>query len=159
MNFKDCTNIDDIKNIYRKLVKQYHPDINKNVDDSIIKEINSQYDRAIKDLKDKKSTKKADSQVYEAEIFKDIVTQLIKFNDIEIEICNWYIWLSGNTRPIKDLLKSLKFRWAARKKQWYYRPDWCFSRNRKEWSMEQIRSTYGSKKYENDKLNKKRIVV
>ncbi|MGD9152427.1 MAG: hypothetical protein PVG30_02050 [Gammaproteobacteria bacterium] len=159
MNFKDCTNIDDIKNIYRKLVKQYHPDINKNVDDSIIKEINSQYDRAIKDLKDKKSTKKADSQVYEAEIFKDIIYQLIKFNDIEIEICNWYIWLSGNTRPIKDLLKSLKFRWAARKKQWYYRPDWCFSRNRKEWSMEQIRSTYGSKKYENDKLNKKRIVV
>ena len=158
--FKDCTNIDEVKNTYRKLVKKYHPDINKNVDDCFIKEINSQYDMAIKRLKDTKSTKKADSQVKEAELFKDIIVQLIKFDDIEIEICNWYLWVSGNTKPIKDLLKSLNFRWASKKKQWYYRPEWCYSRNRKEWSMEQIRSTYGSQKINNkESTSKKKLAA
>jgi curved DNA-binding protein CbpA len=158
--FKDCTNIDNIKNEYRKLAKKYHPDINTKSDDSIMKEINSQYDLAIKILKDTKSAKKADSQVQEAEIFKDIIAQLIKFDDIEIEICNWYLWISGNTKPIKELLKSLNFKWASKKKQWYYRPDWCFSRNRKEWSMEKIRSTYGSKNYsKNYSKNEKKMIT
>lgn len=31
-------------------------------------------------------------------------------------------WVSGNTRPIKDHLKAMGFKWAPKKKMWYLKP-------------------------------------
>ena len=31
-------------------------------------------------------------------------------------------WVSGNTKPIKDKLKAMGFKWAPKKKMWYLRP-------------------------------------
>lgn len=46
--FKDLTDLDEIKKQYRKLAKQYHPDLNKNADEDIMKEIISQYNDLLK---------------------------------------------------------------------------------------------------------------
>lgn len=32
------------------------------------------------------------------------------------------IWVIGNTKPMKDLLKELGFRWAPKKQGWYWKP-------------------------------------
>ncbi|MBS0350771.1 MAG: hypothetical protein JSR33_06240, partial [Proteobacteria bacterium] len=36
---------------------------------------------------------------------------------LEIEICGAWIWLSGDTRPHKELLKQNGFRWAPKKER------------------------------------------
>ena len=63
---------------------------------------------------------------------------------VEVEICGFFIYLHGDTRKYKELLKPLKFRWASKKKVWYWRPDWYSKRGGGEYSMTDIRQTYGS---------------
>ena len=67
--------------------------------------------------------------------------------DVKIELCGSWLWISGDTKPHKDNLKRIGCRWSNNKKQWYWRPPgsgraWFRSSN--EYSMEQIRSDYGS---------------
>jgi curved DNA-binding protein CbpA len=153
--FVDCTTIDQVKEVYRQLAKKYHPDINSSGEEEM-KNINSQYDEIINNLKDTTSNKKTESQVYEAEMFKNIISKIIHIEDIEIEICNWFLWISGNTKEHKEIFKQLGFKWASKKKQWYYKPDWYFSRNRNEWDMNTIRNKYGSIKIDKNKKSSKK---
>lgn len=46
-------NLETIKIKYKNLARQYHPDVNKNIDDTKIKEINSCKDRLVRFLKNK----------------------------------------------------------------------------------------------------------
>ncbi|MCF1650664.1 molecular chaperone DnaJ, partial [Klebsiella pneumoniae] len=59
-------------------------------------------------------------------------------------IVNW-VWISGETKEHKDILKEMGCKWASKKKQWFYRPEEHKSRwNRKEHSIEEIREMYGT---------------
>lgn len=137
------------------MAKANHPDIGG--DSEIMKQINSEYDIAISKLRDTTSTKKSDSQTQEAEFYKDIISKLIIHEDIEVEICGLFIWISGNTKPIKDKIKDLGFRWARKKCQWYYKPAWYYSKNKSEWTMDDIRSKYGSTSVKNESEKIKKI--
>jgi hypothetical protein len=57
--------------------------------------------------------------------------------------------VSGKTYPAKEQLKEANFSWAGKKKKWYWKPAGYTKRGKSEWSMEQIRDTYGSKKISN----------
>ena len=41
---------------------------------------------------------------------------------LEIEICGSWIWVGGDTRPHKDVLKLAGYKWAPVKKLWHFRP-------------------------------------
>jgi hypothetical protein len=59
-------------------------------------------------------------------------------------IGNW-IWISGNTIEHKEALKEIGCKWAAKKKQWFYRPEEHKSYwNREEHTIEEIRAKYGT---------------
>ena len=45
-----------------------------------------------------------------------IISQILHFENITIELVGSWIWLSGNTKEIKDKLKELGFKWASKKK-------------------------------------------
>lgn len=70
-----------------------------------------------------------------------IISQILHFEDITIEVVGSWIWLSGNTKAIKDKLKDLNFKWASKKKMWYYGE--MKGRNPKQKSMDEIKSKYG----------------
>lgn len=38
---------------------------------------------------------------------------------IEIELVGSWIWVSGNTYPVKEQLKEAGIFWAGKKKKWY----------------------------------------
>ena len=74
-----------------------------------------------------------------------IINSVIAMDGVELELCGLWLWLSGNTKPHKEEIKKLGFKWASKKKKWYWRPEWYHRRgNRKEWDMTDIRSKYGS---------------
>jgi len=50
-----------------------------------------------------------------ADSFKDLINELMKLDDIVIEIIGCFIWVTGNTKPNKDKLKSLGFQWHSKK--------------------------------------------
>ena len=49
--------------------------------------------------------------------------------------------LSGETKVIKDTLKDIGFKWASKKKMWYYGE--MKGRSHKEKSLDEIKGKYG----------------
>ena len=70
-----------------------------------------------------------------------IISQILHFEDIIIEVVGSWIWLSGETKVIKDTLKDIGFKWASKKKMWYYGE--MKGRSHKEKSLDQIKCKYG----------------
>ncbi len=148
---------EELRRQYRDLLKKHHPDNGGNVAD--IQEINAEYDRLFKMLKDRHESKSADNQntkqsdysqnMYDWENDKalhEVLEKIINFNGIDIEIAGQWIWISGNTYAYKKELKEIGFKWASQKKQWYWHSEIFRKKSHKTLSMEDIRNYYGSTK-------------
>jgi hypothetical protein len=140
--FTGIETMEDLKKEYKILALLHHPD--RGGDEEVMKKINSAYAEAIKDLN--KNKRHTDNDNNLDDNFKEVIDKLIRYKDIEIEVCGCWIWISGNTKPIKELIKTLGFRWAAKKKMWYLKPEWYKGFSKNEWSIDQIRNKYGSSK-------------
>lgn len=156
--FKGLTTPEEIKKHYRKLAFEFHPD--KGGDTQTMQEINNAYHEALKML---------DRQVFNEFTYKydfsreDAVCQKIKLvinlEGVTVEICGVWLWVTGDTYPHRKHLKESGFKFAGRKKAWYFH-DMPFYRKRgkKAWSMDSIRNAYGSQLIEADEEDtKKRI--
>ena len=70
--------------------------------------------------------------------------------EIELELCGSWVWVSGNTKPIKETLKLLGLKWHSTKSMWYLAPlDESYKKKfyGKTFSHDQVQSTYGSVKF------------
>ena len=143
--FKNCTTKEECKKMYKKLAFKHHPD--RGGDTDTMKEINNEFDWIMKNgiFKSAKKDAKKDYD-FSTSQFKDIIEQLIKFDNIIIDIVGCFIWVSGNTYPVKEELKALGFRYSKNKKSWYIAPA-EYMQNRKsykrQYSMEEIKNKYG----------------
>jgi len=145
---RKCKTLDELKNKYRELTKKYHPDLNDYDTTELMKIINETYSLKVKYLLGQSdlSQDKQDFQYQEAEHLKDILAKYGHLEDLEIEICGTWVWFSGDTKKYLDQFRADKtVFWGKTKKKWYYKPEGhkCF--NRKPWSMDKIRDTYGSR--------------
>lgn len=153
--FRGMECIEDLKQAYFKLAKQYHSDVGGN--DEIMKEINSEYSELHKRLKDvhrSMNSAETGAEFYNArtetaecpEDFINIVRELLKLK-LDIELCGRWLWIGGNTRAVKEQLKALGCKWSQKKAlwSWHYPEDSTLHyKGRKPWTMEQIRRGYGS---------------
>lgn len=115
--FTGIETLEQLKKEYRKLAKKHHPDLNKKDTTEIMKAINVQYDALFEQLK-KGDTHSENENVH---TFKNIVNELIKYENITIDIVGSWLWIYGNgTFKIKDTLKNYGFRWSKNKKKWYF---------------------------------------
>lgn len=159
--FKDVNTLEQLRKQYKKLLKKHHPD-NTNGSTETCQEINTEYDKLFKVLKDRhgsKSSDKANStanqksdyskNMYDWEndkALREVLQQIINFDGIEIIICGQWLWISGNTYSYKKELKEIGFKWASQKKMWYWRSETFRKKSRKTLSMEEIQRYYGSTK-------------
>uniref|UniRef100_UPI004048447C hypothetical protein n=1 Tax=Aliarcobacter sp. TaxID=2321116 RepID=UPI004048447C len=135
--FKNVTELAEAKKLYKKLAKQLHPDVGG--DEESFKALNAVYNHILEH-----------GLFFSSEITFDldiekIISQILHFENIEIEIVGKWIWISGETKEIKETLKNLGFKWASKKKMWYF-GELQKSSNRREKSIEEIKATYGSQK-------------
>ena len=91
--------------------------------------------------------------------FIHIINTLVRLRGVEVEICGSWIWVSGNTKEHKDVLKQLGFRFAYKKKAWYYHKDKFRKKSREELTMDDIRDMFGSKRYEHKQEEEKQLPV
>jgi len=128
-----------IKKAYRRACMKYHPDRNPS-GEHMMKLINAAYTVLQNQTEDLHLEEEASPY---AEMLSRALNAIMGL-PLEIEICGAWIWLSGDTRPHKELLKQNGFRWAPKKGRWFYRPEEYRSSSRGQWSMEKIRTKYGS---------------
>ena len=134
--FSEVTGINEAKKIYKTLAKKLHPDM-VGGDTESFKRLNSVYT----DLIEHKIYFSNDIKI-DVELEK-IISLILHFENITIELVGSWIWVSGDTKEIKDKLKELGFRWASKKKMWYF-GEMKGKNMGKTKSMNDIKNKYGS---------------
>ncbi len=142
--FSEVTGINEAKKVYKTLAKKLHPDVGGSEEE--FKLLNAIYNDFI------------ENKIYFSNDFKidldleKIISQILHFENITIELVGSWIWLSGDTKEIKDKLKELGFKWASKKKMWYYGE--MKGKSHGEKSLDEIKDKYGSKTFKKKEKEK-----
>ena len=147
--FDNPTTLEELKAQYRKLCMEHHPDLGG--DTETMKAVNNEYDQLFEKVKEwhvnAQGERYSKECVETQEQFRDVVDALIrmKMENVNIELCGSFLWLTGNTKPHKDGIKALGFRWSKNKGSWYLSPPgYRRFATKKDYSMNDIRRMYGS---------------
>ena len=147
MYFANVTTLEELKKAYRELALENHPDRGGNVE--IMQEINNQYAamfEKVKDIHTNKDGEQFTRTTNEApQDFINIINELLKMDGITIEVIGCFIWITGNTKPHKEELKGLGFKWHSKKLCWYKAPEDYRRFGKKEYTLDDIRHMYQTK--------------
>lgn len=157
--FAAFTTREAIKDEYRRLCRINHPDLfateseEKQAEQTrIMQAINAEYavamDRAVRAEKPGQSEASYAGSADLAERIRQAIEAVIRFDNIEIEICGAWVWLHGETYPIREHLKANGYRWGRGKRLWYFAG--VASSSRSSHSMEEIRDRYGSERVQRE---------
>lgn len=151
--FRNCKNIEDVKEMYRKLAKQLHPDCGGDPEE--FKKMSAEYTQAFNRYKNihrgtGKKTEKAEQENHteyteSPEEFADIINKVIFMDGVEIEIVGRWIWLSGNTYNYREDIKAAGFFWSSKHKKWYYNGGTKKSKKHSKLTFDQVKDLHGCK--------------
>lgn len=150
--FEGVSTLDDLRNVYRDLLKKNHPD-NGGSEDAT-KEINAQYTKAFEDLKkgvdltDKKTAIKWDDA--EDAAIREALYKIIHLKNINIEVVGSWIWVDGDTFTGRDTLKTAGYKWSRNRKKWHFAPYEKKYYKGGKMKFDEIRARYGSKEVETE---------
>ena len=145
---KQAKTLQELKKLYFKLAKKLHPDHGGNITDMQI--LNNEYDYLKNKLSNDETIDKdyLKETVFSMDYFKDIITELLKYNHITIEIVGSWLWISGiGTYAIKDDILygkfNCKFSKSQKKFYWYSGIDKDQKRKYKGGFLNQAIDKYG----------------
>lgn len=142
--FQGIEGINEAKKIYKTLAKKLHPDIGGSEEE--FKLLNEIYNHLIEHKIYFSNSSKIDIEL------EKIISLILHFENINIELIGSWVWVSGDTKEIKEKLKEIGFKWASKKKMWYYGEMKAKNPNPK--SMEEIKAKYGSETLKSDEKKK-----
>ena len=136
--------LSDVKQVYRKLASANHPD--KGGSTETMQLINTAFSELCKHF-ELNATLDINQETETSHSFDfSFVDTLKTLHGVVIEICGYWVWLSGNTYPHKEIISNLGFKFSGAKKSWYWSPTIDTSKyKRGSKSMKNIRQEFGSK--------------
>lgn len=156
--FNHCTTLNEVKTTYRKLALQYHPDLGGDL--AIMQEINREYKLTITKLASgaNLNQEEAEQEIRFSDEYRRVIELIILLPGIHIELVGFWIWVTGDTKPVKDQLQDAGLHFAYKKKAWYFRgDDFKVLRGGKK-TLDQIRMKYGSESLNHKCSNSKKLL-
>jgi len=146
--------LDSLKKQYLKLAKKYHPDAGGTTIQ--FQELKNEYEKLLHKIL---SGSKLDSDQQKNEIVIDeniraIIDSLINIENITVELIGKWLWIGGDTFPVKEVFKSSGLAPMRKGKNFYWVYKGIESAGRGKLTMEQIRNKYGSQNIEIPKSKK-----
>ena len=161
--FLECETVEEVKTRYRKFAREHHPDLGGKPE--VMKEINNQYEQALaacdgqtsRGTDDKEHTYRYDAEV-EAEIM-DVIRKLIAIiaeAKVEINLIGRWIWITGDTKPLKESFKELGCNWHRDRSCWFWRS--ASDRGRGQGgNLDELASKYGCENFSTKAKSKKAV--
>mgnify|MGYP002680034988 FL=1 len=146
--FAACTTLDELKKEYRRLAMIHHPD--HGGDTATMQAINGEYAETFARLKNQHNAAadEAHQTTETPEEFIAIISQLLRFPSLIVELCGSWLWITGETYAVRDQLKAAGCRWSSSKKAWYWHhPEEGHRWHKGTATMSDIRTKYGSQTY------------
>lgn len=154
--FDNCKTIEDVKKTYHKLVKALHPD--NGGDPESFKEMQAEYMKVFEALKNVFTNKDGETYTKTSketpEEYADIINRVIHFDGVKVEIIGSWVWLTGNTLMYREEIKAAGFFWSKSKKAWYYTGEKEYRKRKGHYSMNKLRSKWGSEEIEPEQQQK-----
>jgi|DEB0MinimDraft_6_1074348.scaffolds.fasta_scaffold80935_2 curved DNA-binding protein CbpA len=152
INIDGEVNIESLTKAYKKAIFKHHPD-HGGTSEAFI-ELKNAYEYLMKELKYPSKKYSSDSKQvedimanYSQELINKIMELIEKFatnDDININIIGDWIWLDGETKPHKEEIKSLGFKFSKNKVAWYWHNgNYRRFGGKKEYSMDEIAYRHG----------------
>lgn len=150
MYFQNINSKEELRKEYKRLSKKLHPDLGGSEEE--FKKMLNEYQEKMKHPSGDPREAKESNFDFDSmtEDFKRAFMASAAMEGVEVEIIGTWIWLSGNTIIHKTTLKEVGYRWACKKKMWYFGE--TSTKGRGKTTIEEIRNKYGS-----EIVNKKNI--
>ena len=157
----NISTMEELRREYRRLAKLHHPDAGGNTED--MKQINAEYDRLYAILSRQEAQERPQGEQEYKHTTEDkaaedkairVVLDALAGIDADVEIIGNWLWITRNSYPYKELLKSLNFHYASRKRAWYWHFGEYHRHHKQEVSLDEIRQKYGSQKVNNRRERK-----
>ena len=150
MYFNNINDLQELRDRFRKLAMENHPDHGGNTE--TMQTINAEYKKAFDFIVHNSGF--SDGRIsYETEldpILREKIEVLLKIKNIFIEICGNWLWVTGDTKPVKDVLKENELKFSGKKLAWYWHSGNYRKKSKRQLSLDEIRDLYGSDKIQKD---------
>ena len=146
-NFSGMT-VEQIKINYKKLVVKHHPDLGGDLE--TMKALNNAYEAALKSCNGQTSkddqgqeyTYKYNQEIEKALMDKIIELLSLNMENVEIDLIGTWIWITGDTKPVKDKIKQAGCTWHSKRGCWYFKIGKYYGRSSPD-SLEELAKKYG----------------
>ncbi len=159
--FTNVRTVEELRRQYRQLMKKHHPDVGGNTEDA--KQINAEYDTLFAIFSRQETQERpqgeqeyndtTEDKAAEDRAIRAVLDALVSVN-ATVEIVGCWVWVSEGSYPYRELLKSLGFKFAPKKKAWCWHYGEYRRHHKKEVTMDEIRQKYGSQKVNNRRERK-----
>lgn len=166
MYFHGLRTAEEIKRQYKKLAMENHPDRGGNT--ATMQDINAQYAEALRRSDGQKSTDSAGQEhtyTYNAQTEQEIIDKIAELiaagvaESCEIALIGTWIWITGDTRPIKETLKATGCIWHAKRLCWYWQNSPYRHRYSRNADLDDLATKYGETKFRDHQRKQKQKVA
>lgn len=157
--FGECKTLDEAKQLYRKLCIRLHPDRSGYDSKTDFQQMLAQFEKF------RPATERFTGEFdnWNATEYAHLIEQLLQIPGIKIEICGSWIWLSGDTKPVKDQIKavdpgeSMRRGWSKHKMKWYFSPRGYRKRSGDTLDFDTIKDLYGHRTVRKDEKKQRAL--
>jgi hypothetical protein len=141
---KTINDLDGLKQEYRKLANKYHPD--KGGSTAQFQELQNEYEKLRNKILSGSSLSEAEkeNEIIIDEALRAAINAIITLEGINIELIGKWIWVSGNTYPVRTVFSAAGFKFIKKNNTPYWVYKGVESSSRGGTDMADIVKKYGS---------------
>ena len=141
-------NLTELRKFYYKLALQFHPDRGGN--EETMKNVNNEFEIISNRLINGDTSFSPNRKVWETKVSEEMQNKIndivcfFSITNLQVEIIGGWLWVTGNTYPVKTDLKENGFKFSKNKIAWYWHPEGYRKKSKKQFNIDDIRTMFGS---------------